>query len=209
MAVLTKHVLGIPSGKVGDSVAFTTWKGKACIRSLASSYSNPNTPEQQATRIKLALIAFTLTPLSDIINIGWKAYAKNGLKAMTALNAYTKYHLKNIDPAELFLGDFPDYYAINPAKLQLSNGSLGPCNSAQVSTNTVTVNYSSDQDETDLSYAILYNYDEQRAVYASTTVKEGQITISKPDGWDNAHLYIITTNAEGTKASPCFYYGTI
>ncbi len=213
MAVLTKHILGTPSGTIGDSVCFTTWKGKACVRSLASSYNDRNSIAQQAQRAKFALIGQTLTPLSNIINIGWKAFEKTGRKACTALNAYIKYHLKNVDEADLFNGTSPDFTSLNADKLLLSRGALTGPTGITYANGRCTLTFATDYPTDYVAYAVLYNPTTQAAVSASAVTASETVNIdgiNPGSDWEgDTYLFVFVTNAEGTKASNSTCNGTV
>ncbi len=204
MAVLTKHILGTPSGTVGDSVCFTTWKGKACVRSLASSVNDPNTVKQQAVRAKFSLLGETLVPLAQVINAGWKAFEKSGKKACTALNAYMKYHLKDVEESELFNGDYPDFTSLNADKLLVARGSLTGPQNGQYSGGRVTFTFSEDYDKDNIVYAVLYNPTFKDAVYTSAVTDATTVTVTiegKEDWSGDTYLYYFVTDAAGNKAS--------
>ncbi len=213
MATLSKHVLGVPKGSLADSITFTSWKGKACIRSLATSVNDRNTEEQQAVRNKFRLLGATLVPLSNVINIGWNAYDQSGRKAMTAQNAYMKYHLTQVDASELFNGDAPDFESINADKLIVARGSLtGPTGATYVN-GRVALTFPDDVDTTQVAYAVLYNPTTQKAVSGSAEVTGTSVNIDgllPGESWSSdTYLYYFVTNAEGTKASTSECYGTI
>ncbi len=213
MALLKNHVLGIPSGTVGDQITFSTWRGKACVRTLPKSYNDRNSEAQQGIRAKWSLLGQTLVPLADVINIGWKAFEKTGRKACTALNAYVKYHLKDVDESELFNGTSPDFESINADKLLLSRGALTGPTAITYANGRCALTFGSDYPTDYVAYAVLYNPTMQAANYASAVTSSETVNIdgiNPGSDWEgDTYLFVFVTDAEGTKASQSICNGTI
>ena len=115
MGRYSKSNFGQIIGKVGNAVG-GKWRGVDYLRSLPAKSNRIRTPEQLAVQARLALAAGTLSPIKDIVNIGFGVKKQNG---MTGYNAAVAAFI-----ATAISGDYPDY-GVNHAEMQISRGSLG------------------------------------------------------------------------------------
>lgn len=114
MATYSKGANGAFSGKVG-SVIGSNWRSVDYLRGLPKKSGKPGTQPQLAQRSKFALAPMYLSPIKDILNIGFK---DKQLSKLTGYNAAVKVFLN-----QAIVGDYPDY-AIDFSQVVLSKGSL-------------------------------------------------------------------------------------
>ncbi|RLJ69588.1 DUF6266 family protein [Pedobacter alluvionis] len=114
MATYSKGANGAFSGKVG-SVIGSNWRSIDYLRGLPKKSSKPSTEPQLAQRAKFALAALYLSPIKDILNIGFK---DKQLNKITGYNAAVKIFLN-----QAVGGSYPDF-AIDFSQVVMSRGSL-------------------------------------------------------------------------------------
>jgi Family of unknown function (DUF6266) len=114
MATYSKGANGAFSGKVG-SVIGSSWRSVDYLRGLPKKSSKPSTDLQLAQRAKFALAALYLSPIKDILNIGFK---DKQLNKITGYNAAVKIFLN-----QAVGGSYPDF-VIDFSQVVMSKGSL-------------------------------------------------------------------------------------
>ena len=114
MATYSKGANGAFSGKVG-SVIGSNWRSIDYLRGLPKKSTKPSTEPQLAQRAKFALAALYLSPIKDILNIGFK---DKQLNKITGYNAAVKIFLN-----QAVGGSYPDF-AIDFSQVVVSRGSL-------------------------------------------------------------------------------------
>lgn len=114
MGTYSKSNFGKISGKVGEGVG-SRWRGIKYLRSLPTKSGKPATVSQLAVYAKFALSAARLSPIKDILYIG---FSDKKLNTITGYNAAVKLFITNA-----ILGEYPDY-TVDYSKMQLSKGSL-------------------------------------------------------------------------------------
>ncbi|MBE5320021.1 hypothetical protein IM793_12685 [Pedobacter sp. MR2016-19] len=114
MATYSKGANGAFSGKVG-SVIGSNWRSIDYLRGLPKKSSKPSTEPQLAQRAKFALAALYLSPIKDILNIGFK---DKQLNKITGYNAAVKIFLN-----QAVGGSYPDF-AIDFSQVVVSKGPL-------------------------------------------------------------------------------------
>ncbi|MBB6237535.1 hypothetical protein HDC90_002157 [Pedobacter sp. AK013] len=114
MATYSKGANGAFSGKVG-SVIGSNWRSIDYLKGLPKKSSKPSTEPQLAQRSKFALAPLYLSPIKDILNIGFK---DKQLNKLTGYNAAVKIFLN-----QAISGDYPDF-VIDFSQVLLSKGSL-------------------------------------------------------------------------------------
>jgi hypothetical protein len=122
MGTYSKGILGPFSGKVGTVVG-SNWKGIDYMRSYRKRIKNPRTQSQMMQRTKLSMASKFAKPIKEVLNSGWRLYAKD----KTPVNAAVKYLISNA-----IIGVYPDY-AIDPEKVLISSGSLATAVNPSVS----------------------------------------------------------------------------
>ncbi|QNN41500.1 DUF6266 family protein [Pedobacter roseus] len=114
MATYSKGANGAFSGKVG-SIVGSNWRGVDYLKSLPKKSNKQSSDLQLAQRRKFALAPIYLSPIKDILNIGFK---DKQLNKTTGYNAAVKIFLNNA-----IVGDYPDF-TIDFSQIVLSKGSL-------------------------------------------------------------------------------------
>ncbi|QXU41445.1 DUF6266 family protein [Pedobacter sp. D749] len=114
MATYSKGANGAFSGKVG-SVIGSNWRSIDYMKGLSKKSSKPTTNKQLAQRSKFSLAPLYLSPIKDILNIGFK---DKQLNKITGYNAAVKIFLN-----QAVSGSYPDF-VIDFSQVVLSKGSL-------------------------------------------------------------------------------------
>ena len=113
MATYKNGISGTFYGKVGTVVG-STWNGIDYMRSLPRKSKRPPTEAQKAQRSKLSLAISFLSPVSELINIGFR----NDTMKKSGFNTATSYLLQ-----ECITGNYPDF-SIDFSKVLISSGNL-------------------------------------------------------------------------------------
>lgn len=114
MATYSTGANGAFSGKLGSMIG-SSWRSINYLKGLSKKSSKPVTEAQLAQRSKFALAPLYLSPIKDILNIGFK---DKQLNKITGYNAAVKVFL-----SQAVGGNYPDY-VIDFSKVVLSKGSL-------------------------------------------------------------------------------------
>ncbi len=94
MGTINQGILGGVSGTVG-SVVGASWKGISYLRGKATSYSNPNTESQQATRKTFRkLVKLSSALLGSVVRPIWSKRATQ----KTGSNVFISTNFRNVDP---------------------------------------------------------------------------------------------------------------
>ena len=191
MGTIKKGILGGVSGTVGNVVG-ANWKGIDYLRVKPAGVSNPNTNLQSTQRLKFAAILRFLQPMTELIRIGFKAYAVK----MSAFNAAFSYNFH-----QALTGEYPDF-GIDYAKAMVSRGNLpGAVEAACASAEAGKVNFTwtnnaggNIADDTDTALVVVYNQATQKAVYllnAGTRADEAaEVTVPADFSGETVHCYI-------------------
>lgn len=113
MARYKNGINGTFSGKVG-AVVGASWRGIDYMRSVQKAITKPASQTQLSQRLKFKLVTGWLTPLRDLVWIGYQFY----MGSQTPVNGCVGYHLK-----EAIRGEAPDY-RIDFPKAVFSRGEL-------------------------------------------------------------------------------------
>jgi len=77
------------SGKLGDTLVYGSWKGRATARRYVIP-ANPNSSEQQLTRNTFGFLQAVWKTAPSLFTAPWAAYAQG--KVLTDRNAFTKFN---------------------------------------------------------------------------------------------------------------------
>jgi len=204
MAKYNSTTFGKISGKHGTAVA-AVMNGKPVIK-VFTPPSNPNSPGQQAQRMKFGLVATSLNPLRNIIIVGFGS--KQGY------NQATSVALRNA-----IAGTYPEL-SINYAKVVIASGSLPQSPNveiAYVANSGANVSWDSETwtsgSPNDAVHIAFLNPVTQMAVYMAgqATRQNGVLTAELPATWRGAtiHAWIFFTSADYQLTSASQYLGTI
>lgn len=204
MGIYIKGAFGAFSGKVGNLVG-ANWRAITYMRSLPKRSAKPATEKQLAARAKFSLAVKFLSPLRDLINLGYQDKSRT---TMTAFNKATDDLIANIE------GVYPDF-SVPFDKVQFSAGRL---------TNIVpTIDTSGGgfliewlnvnsllADKDDQVVMVFYNEElDDFFVIQESTREEGQYSMEPgvlPPG--DYHLWILVTNEKG-QCSKTRYEGLV
>lgn len=114
MGTYSSSSFGKITGKVGEGVG-SNWRGVKVIRSIPTKSSKPASAAQLAVYARFSLAAKQLSPIKDVLNIG---FSDKKLNKITGYNAAVKAFL-----AEAIIGDYPAYEVDYP-NVRLAKGSL-------------------------------------------------------------------------------------
>lgn len=206
MGLYVKGVLGSFSGKVGTVVG-ANWRSIDYMRSLPRPSKKPATEKQTAHRAKFAMVINFLSPLRELINIGFN---DAGQQKQTGFNRATGYTMSIVE------GDFPDF-TIPYGKVILANGGLQPVRPTlessldgvelqwDVGTGTINAN------PNDVVNIVLYNsLTDDFFVYQDALREDGsyEIPFNELDS-ESLHAWVFTSSADGSKTSKSIYLGTM
>jgi len=207
MGIYVKGVFGAFSGKVGNVVG-SSWRSVDYLRSRPKPTKKNATPKQRAQRTKFALAIEFLSPMRQLINIGFN---DKNQKKMTAFNQATNELLFKIK------GEHPDF-TIPYQDVKFSKGSLEPVRASlgEDATGSPVVKWSVptkrfDGLPSDVVYVILYNAAKQDFfVFQESVRADGECAID-PEGMGTGefHIWVVVANENATKSSASRYLETI
>ena len=209
MGVIKQGILGGFSGKVG-SVVGTSWKGVAVMKAMPLSVANPQTPLQQANRVRNSkALVFAQAVGTSFIRTYWNRIAKG----MSGFNFFMSNNAYIYDGANLqwVLGN-----AVL-AKGSIDGVELSSATLSQEGEGTVSwTDYGSkpSQSSTDIINVVLFNSDREAAfVSVDVPATEDNVTFNMPNGWtvgDTVRYWIVSRRANGTDfGSSAMLVGTI
>ena len=207
MGTYVKSNFGKISGKVGNGVA-SKWRGINYLRSTPTKTKRPHTPAQLAVHAKLVLSAALLSPVKDILKIGFCDKKLNGI---SGYNAAVKTFITNS-----ILGEYPEYIIDYPG-MQFSRGSLSHLqslaleNSPELSiiwkTKVNGVNSFND----DVVFIITYN--QHKNLYTvdnlARRVSAKAILDLEAHPGDTLHVWAFCVKRDGKDTSKTQYVGSI
>lgn len=208
MATFNQGILGGFSGKVGTVIGYI-WNGISCMRGIATSYTNPNTPAQAEQRAKFSLVLQFLRPFLNYLRIGFASQAQK----MSAFNAAMK---KNL--ADAVKGVYPAL-EIDFSKVVLTVGTLPNANNITVTSvlpGKVDVNWVDNSGEagalaTDTAMIAIYCPLLQKVVtsYEGATRVTGKQTITVPDLFIGSECQVYLSFSNDKAISNSEYAGVI
>ena len=206
MAYFHSSTFGTITGRHGTAVAAIDKDGNNVIRLYRKPF-NPNTPKQQALRLKFSIVNKELAPLRQVITIGNKdsrAFSKIVGKAITG--AVT--------------GEYPEF-SIDFSKVSIVSGTLQSvvAVTAKVATDSpdsldftwdTTLGFQSrlgaDDDKVNI---ICFNASSSMAIpfMEVATRKEGSAVVTLPEIWqgNDIHCWLYLSSADGTYNSGSVY----
>jgi len=206
MGIYVKGLLGAFSGKVGNVIG-SNWRSIDYLRSLPKPSSKPATAKQKAQRAKFALAIEFLSPMREILNIGFNDKSQT---KMTAFNNATNDLLFKIE------GEYPDFTIPYP-KVRFSTGSLREAMGVIGETveGNPSINWKNSGGileglPTDVVYVILY-HPEKDDFFVQTAPRGAQecpIDLEEM-GTGEFHVWVLVISEDGTKRSKTRYLETI
>ncbi|MDQ8052158.1 MAG: DUF6266 family protein [Pedobacter sp.] len=206
MGTYSKSNFGQISGKVGNAVG-GKWRGIDYLRSLPSKSKRAASPDQLAVQAKFALAAATLSPIKDVLNVG---FADAKLSGISGYNMAVKLFIANS-----ISGAYPNL-TVDFQSLQISKGSLGKLLSPQIGYNgqfylTWAANQSRIAFIDDHVLALVYNQTADMFVLDESAKRaDASVTfdIGSANG-DVIHAWVFCLKRDGKSVSSSQYLGTI
>lgn len=207
MGNYSKGANGTISGKFG-SVVGSSWRGIDYLKSLPKKSTKKKSDSQLAVQAKFALSAAQLSPIKDVLYIG---FGDKKLNSITGYNAAVKEFI-----AHSIQGEYPDF-TVNYSNMQLSKGTMPPLRHLNMllEDSLLTLNWVYTEKRNafvdDKVMVVIYNrttnlYDvEESAVRADEILA---VDIDADPG-DVLHVWTFCINRDGLKVSPTQYVGTV
>lgn len=199
MATYNQGILGSFTGRVGNIVG-TSWKGRHIMRARAATYSNPNTPLQQAQRMRFAVMGKFLRHVQGTIAVGYGAQDQK----MTSFNSAMRDNLN-----EAVTGTYPDI-KVDLSKVIVSKGTRdGLSDMVLTSTepNTIAMTWdeftmSGTSKATDKLHVIVAETATGNVVAEDNTVSrdDGMWEITLPSGYSGKEMTVLAFFAEDSTA---------
>lgn len=196
MGIIKQGILGGLSGKVGTVVG-SSWKGINYLRALPSKVSNPRTLAQQNTRMKIAMLVRFLKACTNLVRIGFKAFAIN----KSAFNVATSYNFH-----KAFVGTYPNL-ELDFSKVMISRGNLQGAAAGSAISETpgkVTISWGDNSgdtnaNESDVAILLIYNPATETSVQQMNAGirTTGSAEIEVPSAWQGnlVHSYIVFSDS--------------
>ncbi|MDQ7949497.1 MAG: DUF6266 family protein [Pedobacter sp.] len=207
MGTYSKSNFGSISGKVGEGVG-SKWRGIKYLRSLPEKSSKAASTKQLEVQAKLALSAEMLSPIKNVLNLGF------GDKNLSGKSGYNV-AVKNFH-ANCILGNYPNL-TVDYARMLLSKGALEPLRAPTIGYNGklqlswISVLNKQSAFFDDEVLAVVYNQSKGLYLLDDTAMRNDslvEIEIGASSG-DIIHLWVFCVIRGGTEVSKSQYVGTI
>lgn len=210
MARFLKGINGAYSGKVGNVIG-SSWRNVDYVRSLSKRSNKPASEDQLAQRAKFALAVSFLSPIKDLLNLGYSDALQG---RSTGYNKALQHLLANG-----IMGDYPnqtlDYEAVVIAKGGLSN--LMGVSWQETATREVSLSWTVETNRFNAfsdDVVILLMYNKEKSFFSileSGTRADGSLDLTFPEVYagDNVVGWVFTGNRDGVKTSGSYYLGEI
>ena len=205
MGTYSKSTFGKIRGKVGESVG-SKWRGVKVIRSLPEKSSKPATLLQLAVHARFALSAALLSPIKEVLNLG---FGDKKLNKITGYNAAVKSFL-----AEAILGDYPSY-SIDYSKVKMSKGSWGTADISITLSTNISFFWEADLNgfnsfADDTMVFIIFNQDKNTYKLNNSHMREDlEFSLPYPGkAGDVIHIWSFCVKRDGQTVSNSVYVGT-
>ena len=203
MAKIKKGILGGLSGQIGNVVG-SSWNGIDVLKTLPASYTDAGTPTQVAQRYKFSTVLNFLKPLTQIVRIGYNAYADKMSAFNAAFSNTIKFAVTGVSPN--YTIDFPNVLLTRGNLENASNASAASAAPATVTITwdpTVTGYLAKD---TDSVLAVVYDPTKNQAVYSLNqgTRADGTLDIDVPAIFtgDTVKVYLSFASASAAYMTP-------
>jgi len=191
MARVRTGMLGPISGRIGNVVG-GSWNGIDYLRSMPAEVRQPGSESQTNQRLKFKTVSNFISPMREVIAIGFKAYAVR----MTAMNAAFAYNYKNA------LLENSGEYSIDYPNALISRGVLNGAETPEVVSSgagVLALSWADNSDSgaaaaTDTLFYAVFNHNRQTAVYQLNAANRSDsgISVNVPAAWagDTVHCYL-------------------
>ncbi|MCY1526234.1 hypothetical protein D9M68_612420 [compost metagenome] len=206
MGTYSKSNFGKISGKVGEGVA-SNWRKIKVLKSLPEKSKKPIPVSRLAVNAKFALSAAQLSPIKDLLNLG---FGDKKLGKLTGYNAAVRAFLN-----EAIIGDYPDF-GVDYSKIRMSKGSLIQADVSIVVQNDIVLSWPADLNSMssfadDRMMFVIYNQNRNSyLVNDASTRSDLSITIpfrGRPN--DVLHVWSFCTLRDQKAVSSSVYVGTV
>lgn len=206
MGTYSNSNFGRIKGKVGEGVG-SKWRGVKVLRSLPTKSSKPATVAQLAVHARFALAAAQLSPIKDVLNLGFN---DKKLNKTTGYNAAVKTFL-----AQSITGDYPNY-AVDFPSLTFSKGSLSAVEITMSAESQLFFSWPEDLNDytafaSDKITFIIYNETKNtykvRNNYFRSDIEASMHYPGKPG--DKLHFWAFCVKNDGRTVSPSQYIGMV
>lgn len=209
MATYNPGITGAFSGKIGGVVA-SNWRKVSYFRSQGKITKKAASTEQLSQRSKLALCTSYLSPIKDVIRLG---YSDKNLGKLSGYNVAARMFM-----ATAITGSYPDF-AIDYSAFRISKGPLAQVFSLSMAeaAGELTITWRAILNKytsftNDKVLVVMYN--ETKGMYfIFDTATRGAQTFSMETGpdfsGDTLHVWCFTLKFDETVTSPSQYVGSI
>ncbi|WP_134090087.1 DUF6266 family protein [Olivibacter sp. XZL3] len=210
MGTFLKGINGAFSGKVGNNIG-SRWRSVDYMRSLPRPSNKPATEAQLAQRAKFGLAVAFLSPIKDLLNIGFSDLQQT---KSTGYNVALRHMLK-----EGIVGDYPNL-EIAYEEVYFSRGRLAPLfglDLAETNPGEATLTWQPKMNSFNAfadDEVIVLVYNKNKAFFdivEETTRADGSLNLELPTVFsgDELSVWIIMAHREGKVTSNSQYAGTI
>lgn len=216
MARIYQGITGAINGKVGNVVGRFRL-GTNVIAIYQPVVFNPQTVPQETNRQGFGLVSQLMSKCIGAVNWGLKAYKGQGSNRHKGITAPNKFMQLN---KSILTGTYPNQ-SIDYSKVVFSKGGVVlPANPAcSVSGANIVFSWTDNSGAapkclaTDTMGYVAFNEQKSECVFVAVAAKREDATASfaYPNSWagDNADMYIIFANADGTECSDSQYLGSM
>lgn len=213
MSQYNQGILGPFSGKVGTVVG-SFWKGRFVMRGRPTHMTNPNTPAQQAQRMRFSLVSENIAPMRPAINAGFivRADIDNVTPANVAMQI-------NMEQAVTGSGTA---LSIDWTRWMVSGGQLlnveSPTATA-AATHKINMSWTNNSGvqpdvlDNDSVMVVAYNPTKKQAVNdLNTMVRDDQSgVLNVPSTWvgDTVQVFVFTRSEDKSRVSPSVNAGAV
>lgn len=208
MAKFLKGINGAYSGKVGNVVG-SNWRNIDYVRSLPKKSNKPASEKQLMQRMRFALGVAFLSPIKDILNLGYSDYQQARASGYNlALRSLLQQGITGV---------YPDY-EIDFENVQISKGSMSPLLgltvddsqslSLEVNWHNITNRFNSFMDDTVV--VLLYDVEDAMfSIYEGAERADEAYSISFPDIYAGKSIvgWAFVGHRDGIKTSSSQYLG--
>jgi len=210
MATYKNGIAGTFSGKVGPVVG-SNWNGIDYMRSLPRKSSRPPTERQKAQRLKMSIAISFLSPVSELVNVGFKTDTSK----KSGFNEATSHIIQ-----EAIVGTYPDF-ALDYSHVLISSGNLTGAWNAEASSASaglLTVRWTDNSGSgtaksTDQAIVLVYNPAGARYVYDMEGAGrgEGEHTMTLPSDFsgDAVEVWVSFRSVNRQRISTSIYAGRV
>lgn len=210
MATFLKGINGAYSGKVG-SVVGSNWRNVDYVRSRPKPSNKPASPDQLAQRARFALAVGFLSPIKDLLNLG---YSDKLSGKQTGYNKALQQFISNA-----IVGDYPNY-TLDYSSIAIARGSLANLMGVQwqeTAPRELTLTWDNQVNRfnafvDDSVILLMYNVEKTFfSILESGVRDDGQLELTLPEVYagDTVVGWVFTGHRDGVKTSSSHFLGEL